>query len=171
MKIEKLYLDYLPLIKSIASKYRKEGVPFEDLIQEGFLGLLEAEKRFNTSRKVKFSTYAFYWIKKRILEAVRKEKIQSLNSLELKDEIIANPIIEKTYESKELDIFLDKNLSSLEQKIFKLYFQEGKSLSLIAKELNMCREKVRQIKYLLLRKIKINQKLTEDLYVVNRLSV
>ncbi len=171
MKIEKLYQDYLPLIKSIASKYRKEGVPFEDLIQEGFLGLLEAEKRFNTSRKVKFSTYAFYWIKKRILEAVRKEKIQSLNSLELKDEIIANPIIEKTYESKELDIFLDKNLSSLEQKIFKLYFQEGKSLSLIAKELNMCREKVRQIKYLLLRKIKINQKLTEDLYVVNRLSV
>jgi len=168
MKIEKLYQDYLPLIKSIASKYRKEGVPFEDLIQEGFLGLLEAEKRFNTSRKVKFSTYAFYWIKKRILEAVRKEKIQSLNSLELKDEIIANPIIEKTYESKELDIFLDKNLSSLEQKIFKLYFQEGKSLSLIAKELNMCREKVRQIKYLLLRKIKINQKLTEDLYAVNR---
>ena len=171
MKIEKLYQDYLPLIKSIASKYRKEGVPFEDLIQEGFLGLLEAEKRFNTSRKVKFSTYAFYWIKKRILEAVRKEKIQSLNSLELKDEIIANPIIEKTYESKELDVFLDKNLSSLEQKIFKLYFQEGKSLSLITKELNMCREKVRQIKYLLLRKIKINQKLTEDLYVVNRLSV
>ena len=168
MKIEKLYQDYLPLIKSIASKYRKEGVPFEDLIQEGFLGLLEAEKRFNTSRKVKFSTYAFYWIKKRILEAVRKEKIQSLNSLELKDEIIANPIIEKTYESKELDIFLDKNLSSLEQKIFKLYFQQEKNLSQIAKELGIRREKVRQIKHLLIRKIKINQKLTENLYAVNR---
>ncbi|MCD6222044.1 sigma-70 family RNA polymerase sigma factor, partial [bacterium] len=110
MKNEKLYQDYLPLIKSIASRYKKEGISFEDLVQEGFLGLLEAEKRFDSSKKVKFSTYAFYWIKKRILEAVRKEKIQSLNSLELKDEIIANPIIEKTYESKELDIFLDKNL-------------------------------------------------------------
>ena len=169
MEIEKLCQDYLPLIKSIASKYKGKGVPFEDLIQEGFLGLLEAEKRFDLSKKAKFSTYAFYWIKKKILEAIQKEKIQSLNSVELKEEILKSPIIEKTYESRDLDISsLNKNLSSLEQKIFRLHFQQEKTLSQIAKELGIRREKVRQTKYLLLRKIKINQKLTEDLYAVNK---
>jgi len=68
-------------------------------------------------------------------------------------------------------MFPGKNLTSLEQKVFKLYFQEGKTLSQIAKKLGVHREKVRQIKQLLLRKIKINQKLTENLYAVNRLSV
>ena len=138
------------------------------MVQEGFLGLLEAKKRFDPSKKVKFSTYAFYWIKKKILEAVQKEKIQSLDSIELNEEILENPIIEKTYESKVLNIFPDKNLTPLEQKVFKLYFQEGKTLSQIAEELGIRREKVRQIKQLLLRKLKINQKLTEDLCPVNK---
>ncbi len=169
MKNEKLYQDYLPLIKSIASRYKKEGVPFEDLVQEGFLGLLEAEKRFDSSKKVKFSTYAFYWIKKKILEVIQKEKIQSLNAVELKEEILENPIKERNNENGGLNISsFDKTLSSLEQKIFKLYFQQEKTLSQIAKELGIRREKVRQIKHLLLRKIKINQKLTENLYAVNR---
>jgi len=53
------------------------------------------------------------------LETIRKEKIQSLDSLKLNEEILENPIIEKTYEGKDLDIFsLNRDLSSLEQKIF-----------------------------------------------------
>ena len=167
--MENLYHDYLPLIKSVASKYKKEGVPFEDLIQEGFLGLLEAKERFDPSKKVKFSTYAFYWIRKKILEAIQREKIQSLGSAKLNEEILESPTTDKNYEIENLDIFsINKILSSLEQKIFKLYFQEGKSLSQISKELDIRRERVRQIKQLLLRKIKINQKLTENLYPVNR---
>jgi len=155
MDTEKLYQDYLPLIRSIASRY-KGMVAFEDLVQEGFLGLLEAEERFDSSRGAKFSTYAFYWVKRRILEAIRKERIQSLNSVELKEEILVSPIIEKTYESGDLDVSsLTKNLSSLEQKIFKLHFQQEKTLSQIAKELGIRREKVRQTKQLLLRKMKI----------------
>ncbi|RKY38599.1 MAG: RNA polymerase sigma factor, RpoD/SigA family, partial [Candidatus Omnitrophota bacterium] len=63
--MKNLYHDYLPLIKSVATRYKKERVSFEDLIQEGFLGLLEAKERFDSSKKVKFSTYAFYWIKKK----------------------------------------------------------------------------------------------------------
>ena len=155
MDTEKLYQDYLPLIKSIASRY-KGMVAFEDLVQEGFLGLLEAEERFDSSRGAKFSTYAFYWVKRRILEAIQKERIQSLNSVELKEEILVNPIIEETYESVDLDVSsLTKNFSSLEQKIFKLHFQQEKTLSQIAKELGIRREKVRQTKQLLLRKMKI----------------
>jgi len=169
MKIEKLYQDYLPLIKSIASKYQKEGVSFEDLIQEGFLGLLEAKERFDPSKKIKFSTYAFYLIKKKILDAIRKENIQSLNSIKLKEEILEGTYYGENLESRDFDVAsLNKNLSVLEQKIFRLHFQEGKTLSQIAKELSIRREKVRQIKQLLLRKIKINTKLTENLYAVNR---
>ncbi|MCD6228129.1 MAG: sigma-70 family RNA polymerase sigma factor, partial [Candidatus Omnitrophica bacterium] len=122
--MEKLYQDYLPLVKSVASRYKKEGVSFEDLVQEGFLGILEAKERFDPSKKVKFSTYAFYWIKKKILEAIRKEKIQSLDFVELNEEILESPIVEKTYEREGLDIFPDKNLTPLEQKIFKLHFQQ-----------------------------------------------
>ena len=171
-RLTKLCMDYLPLIKSIASKYKEKGVPFEDLVQEGFLGLLEAEKRFDPSKKVKFSTYAFYWIKKKILEAIQREKMQSLDFVELNEEILENLVIEKTYESGDLDISsFNKNLSPLEQKIFKLHFQEGKALSQIAKELGIRREKVRQIKQLIIRKIKINQKLTKDLYAVNTKNV
>ncbi len=155
--MEKLYQNYLPLVKSIASQYKKGGVPFEDLVQEGFLGLLEARKRFDPSKKIKFSTYAFYWIKKRVLEAIQKERIQSLNFVELNEEVLENSTIEKEYENEKLDISLNKNFSSLEQKVFKLHFQEEKSLSQIAKELGIRREKVRQIKYLLLKKIKLTK--------------
>ncbi|HDN97658.1 MAG TPA: sigma-70 family RNA polymerase sigma factor [bacterium] len=169
MEMENLYQDYLPLIKSIASRYKKENIPFEDLIQEGFLGLLEAKKRFDPSRKTKFSTYAFYWIKKKILEAIQREKIQSLCSTELNEEILESPTTDKNYERANLDISsISKNLSSLEQKVLILYFWEGKTLSQIADELGIRRERVRQIKQLFLRKMRINKKLTENLYQVNR---
>ena len=157
--MERLCQDYPSLIKSIASKYKEEGIPFEDLIQEGFVGLLEAEKRFDSSKKVKFSTFAFYWIKKRILEAVQKEKIQSLSSVELREEVLGKPHCGEGLESRHLDVIsLGENLSPLEQKILELHFQEGKTLSQISTELGIRRERVRQIKQLLLRKIKINRK-------------
>lgn len=168
--MEKLYQDYLPLVKSIASRY-KGRVPFEDLVQEGLLGLFEAEKRFDSSKKAKFSSYAYYWIKKKILEAIQKEIIQSLDSVELNEDILEIPAKDNFCEINDLDIFINENLSPLEQDIFKLHFQQEKSLSQIANELGIRREKVRQTKQKLLRKIKIKQRLTDNLYLVNKLSV
>jgi RNA polymerase primary sigma factor len=60
---------YKPYIEAMASKYywiRDK----EDLIQEGNLGLIEAIKRFNPSKNVKFKTFATPWIKKKILRAI-----------------------------------------------------------------------------------------------------
>ncbi len=54
----------------VASRHRHSGIPFEDLVSEGNIGLLKAAERFDTSKGVKFSTYATYWIRQSILRAL-----------------------------------------------------------------------------------------------------
>lgn len=58
----------LRLAISIAKKYLNNKISMEDLVQVGDLGLLDAVRRFDPERGTKFSTYATYWIKRRIRE-------------------------------------------------------------------------------------------------------
>ena len=51
---------------SVAKKYNNTGVPFEDLIQQANLGLMDAVDRYNPNRGTKFSTYAMFWIRNAI---------------------------------------------------------------------------------------------------------
>ena len=67
MNKEKIIVEYLPLVRSIAAKYNKYGVPHEDLEQEGMIGLLTAIDKYKDDTGAKFSTYASFWIKKYIL--------------------------------------------------------------------------------------------------------
>lgn len=60
----------LRLVVSIAKSYRGKGLPIEDLIAEGNLGLLRAVEGFDPSMNTRFSTYASYWIKQSIKRAV-----------------------------------------------------------------------------------------------------
>ena len=67
---DELVLANLPLVVSIAKRYRGHGIELADLIAEGNVGLLEAATRFEPARRVRFCTYATYWIKLRIRDAI-----------------------------------------------------------------------------------------------------
>jgi RNA polymerase primary sigma factor len=60
----------LGLVVSVAKRYRGMGLPFEDLIQEGNLGLMKAADRFDPEMGYRFSTYAIWWIRQAIGRAV-----------------------------------------------------------------------------------------------------
>ncbi len=60
----------LKLVYSIAERYQGCGIEIMDLISEGNIGLHIAVEKFNPSRKTKFSTYATYWIRQRILKYI-----------------------------------------------------------------------------------------------------
>lgn len=60
----------LPFVVSIALEYRRWGVPLEDIIQQGNLGLLKAAQRFDPDKECRLATYAAYWIRAEIREYV-----------------------------------------------------------------------------------------------------
>ena len=65
----------LRFVVSIAKTYQDRGVPLEDLISEGNLGLLLAAKRFDPNQGVKFISYAVWWIRQRLQLAVNNRRL------------------------------------------------------------------------------------------------
>ncbi len=173
---EEIIKEYLPLVRSIANRYKNYGVPLEDLIQEGCIGILEASEKFDATKGAEFSTYAFYWIKKNILRAIEKANKQFLNSINLNEKMDVgaynytfpqtdarnNPEIRRTIET----------FPEIERKVLVLVSGldgEGvRDLNQISKILNLPKERVRQIREKAKRRIRnLNLKLTESLYAVN----
>jgi RNA polymerase sigma-32 factor len=87
----------LPFVMTIALEYRRWGVPLEDIVQEGNIGLLKAAERFDPERGCRLATYAAYWIRAEIREFVaRGYRIVRLGSS--KSERRALRIYRKTHE-------------------------------------------------------------------------
>jgi RNA polymerase sigma-32 factor len=67
---EKLVTACLPFVIAIATEYRRWGVPLEDIIQQGNVGLLRAASKFDLDKDCRLATYAAYWIRAEIREYV-----------------------------------------------------------------------------------------------------
>ena len=63
----------LKYVVTVANKYRGFGMSLQDLIEEGNTGLIQAAKRFDVSRNVKFITYAVWWIKQAIIHSLAEQ--------------------------------------------------------------------------------------------------
>lgn len=121
--LKKLVSANLRFVVSVAKQYQNQGLPIADLISEGNLGLIKAAKRFDESRGFKFISYAVWWIRQSILEALSE-----------KSRVIRIPLNQVGVLSK-----INRTYSRLEQELDRPPTDEE-----IAIELDLTEEKVRE---------------------------
>merc|ERR1711991_1201659 len=116
--LEKLTKANLRFVVSVAKQYQNQGLTLPDLINEGNLGLIKAAQRFDETRGFKFISYAVWWIRQSILQALAEQsrivrlplnKIGSINKInkafsELEQEYERPPTAEEIAELVDLSI-------------------------------------------------------------------
>lgn len=69
--LDTLVLSHLGFVAKLASRYAVGGAPVEDLFNEGTLGLIEAARRYDPDRELRFLTYAVFWVRRAMLTALK----------------------------------------------------------------------------------------------------
>ena len=122
--LEKLVRANLRFVVSVAKQYQNQGLSLQDLINEGNVGLVKAAQRFDETRGFKFISYAVWWIRQSILQAVAEQA-----------RIIRLPMNQVGAMAK-----MKKVISMLEQKL-----ERRPTVKEIAAELDMAEDKVEQL--------------------------
>jgi len=151
MNTENLITEYQALAYGIARKYRNKGVDWDDLKQESLIGLLKAAENYQPEKGTQFSTYASYWIKKQVINAV----VTTGNKQNLPyKELAATP--EPQNPNAQHELTLPSALPELEKSILILSFVQRLSLKEIARELNISVERVNQTRKKALRRLRLS---------------
>jgi len=116
-------LEYEQLVNKVAHKYSSFS-NFEDLRQQGMIGLINAIEKYEPNSETKFSSYAYFWIKGAILEYLRcdknikvsKELLSLSKKVTLTQEILRNRL-NKEPNVKEIAFFLEKDEKEIEEAI------------------------------------------------------
>ena len=129
---------YAYAVKAKASAMRVDFSEREDMMQEGFLGLISAVRAFNPERNVSFSTYANRCIFNKMISALPKKetKIFDEQSDSEPDNNTPESIFFSKLLSEEVSRIMNENFSDKERKVFKL-FLKGKSYESIAKTMGV----------------------------------
>jgi len=120
--LEKLVLANLRFVISVAKQYQNQGLSLPDLINEGNIGLVKAARLFDASRGFKFISYAVWWIRQSIVQAISDQtrivrlplnRIAAINKIKK-----AIPYLEQVFEREptddEIAIFLDVKNENVE---------------------------------------------------------
>jgi len=153
MDPDQLVEEYQALVKSVVSKYRSEHLSREDLIQEGMIGLLEANKRFNPTRGVQFGSYAHYCITKRILSALDQHSEQTADPKTMED-IADKASTELSAPGPDLTSRLPQDMPLPERQVIILSYQKAYTIAQMAEELGISRERVKQLRAKALRRMR-----------------
>lgn len=153
-------LDYL--IYSVIFKYKRFN-NYDDLYQEGAIGLLKAIRKFNTDNSFHFCRYSLWWIKARISRSIKKLNLNKNVPYEQKNEAINENDPEKnviiTQDIFGLNYAIEK-LPEKHQQIIKMRYglcsMKEHNLQELSDELNMTREGIRQLEHRILSKLRNN---------------
>lgn len=146
--------EYLELVEILARRYQKYGLPYEDLFQEGYLGLAEAAGRYDPNKGASFKTYAGFWIKKYMLRALDLEIQDNRQTVSLDEDTSPEPAVEDKAPARERLDIPEGMLKPVEEQILRLFYEDGLDLRQIAQTLNLTRERVRQYKNTALRRLR-----------------
>lgn len=179
---EKLIKANLKFVPTVAKQFKGCGLPFADIIEEGNIGLIKAIDRFDPKKDNKVISYAVWWIRKCIMEAIDKKGVLDTENI---DEVFINTkksddenkidnnikyIIPEKYETSEDNSSMMNVKQVIEELfdgvpereryiIYDYYGLDGdnpKTLDEIGSEMNLTKERVRQLNEKALKKMRSN---------------
>ncbi len=121
--LDKLVKSNLRFVVSVAKQYQNQGLSLPDLINEGNIGLIKAAQKFDETRGFKFISFAVWWIRQSILQAIAEKsrmvrlplnQVGALNKIKKSSSLLEQQL-ERTPSDEELAEFMDLNFDKVKE--------------------------------------------------------